>query len=257
MKKLIILTMLLLFFGCVEETETVDADRDGWMADNEDIIVSQNASAILITAPDCFSCDYGDYILFTVQTQELGTTIVDVTRLEHNSTQAKLLISHYEIEKLPTLILKKNTDWDHRTLSWWESQIGTFEGDSSLVMRDVYPPYYDLETGEFRGFVEFKLLVDNSCTECYDANQLADNLITSLRLIAEKEEVDIQSEEGMELIERYNITKVPTFIVNDEIREYPGFDEFWLSTGNPMGEDGWIVFRTVEDVGAYYITLDE
>ena len=246
---------MLLVFGCVDQLETIEEKKDR-RVDREDMIVSPNATAILIEAPDCFSCDYADYILFVVQTESLGTDIVDVTRLSHNSTEAGLLMDRYEIEELPVLILKKNTDWDHRTLSWWEAQIGSFEDDTSLVIRDVYPPYYDLETEEFIGFVEFKLLVDNSCTECYNVNQLADDMITTFKLIAEKEEIDIQSEEGKELIERYNITKIPTFIVNNDIVEYPGFKEFWLSTGNTIGEDGWIVFRTVEDLGAYYITLE-
>jgi len=256
MKRLALVMVLFLVFGCVaEETETVEENQ--WAVSEEDVdVLTKNATAVLIEAPDCPSCDYADYILYIVQTEELGTDIIDVTRLDYNSTEAKLLIERYEIKHVPALILHKETEWDHRTLSWWSAQIGTFENDNSLIMRDVFPPYYDLETGEFKGFVEIKLLVNKSCTECYDVNAFANDMISTFKFVAEKQEIDAESEAGQELIAEYNITQIPTYIVNEEALEYPDFEDFWMSNSNTIEGDGWMVFRAVDQLGANYITLN-
>jgi len=256
MKRLGLIMILLLVFGCVaEETEVQEEDK--WTVSEGDIpALTRNATAVLIEAPNCPNCDYADYILYSVQTEELGTDIIDVTRLSHNSTEAKLLIDRYGIEKLPALILNKDTEWDHRILSLWSAQMGTFENDNALILRDVFPPYYDLETEEFKGFVEIKLVVNKSCTECYDVNAFANDMISTFKFVAEKQEIDAESETGQELIAKYNITQIPTYIINEDALEYPDFEDFWVSKGNTKEGDGWMVFRAVDQLGANYITLN-
>jgi len=150
MKRLILLLVLIFVFGCIEQKTGADEGKGKWVATETGMFLTPNATAIVIEAPDCFACDYADYILLVSEREDLGTRITNITRLSHNSTQAKLLISRYKIGKVPVLILKKDTEWDHRMLSWWNSAIGTYETERTLVMREVYPPYYDLETGEFR-----------------------------------------------------------------------------------------------------------
>lgn len=246
MKRLILLLVLIFVFGCIEQKTGADEGKGKWVATETGMFLTPNATAIVIEAPDCFACDYADYILLVSEREDLGTRITNITRLSHNSTQAKLLISRYKIGKVPVLILKKDTEWDHRMLSWWNSAIGTYETERTLVMREVYPPYYDLETGEFRGFVEIRVLVNKSCTVCYDANAAADEIISAFKLIATKEEIDVGSEEGRELIERYGITDDSGYIMNSDALEYPGFEEFWVSEGNTIEEDGWLVSRKIK-----------
>ena len=66
----------------------------------------------------------------------------------------------------------------------------------------------------------------------------------------EKEEAyDISDAKGKELIAKYNITKVPTIILSEEIKAYPSstaLNQFFSAE-----KDGSYVFRKMDDVGTY------
>ena len=61
--------------------------------------------------------------------------------------------------------------------------------------------------------------------------------------------VDLSSDKGKELVQKYSIEKVPTVILSDEVRVYPsstGLGQFFS-----LEKDGSYVFRQLDVVGAY------
>ena len=121
---------------------------------------------------------------------------------------------------------------------------------------DLYDIYGNDSYDEETRVVSVILLLNSSCMECYNVNQFVDEMGSTFGFVAAQEEIEIETEEGKELVENYNITKIPTFILSEEALGYPGFEDFWTSKNNTI-EDGWLVFRAVEELGAYYISLDE
>lgn len=249
-----VLFLALIFnYGCLNQEKQTKENR--WIAQSG-MVIESNASAIVISAPNCTACDFADYVLMIVDREAPGIAPTEIERLDHASPKARALISRYKIEKLPVVILQKETEWDPRMLSLWSAQFGTLEDDNSLILRDIYPPYYDLKSGQLKGFVTIKLIVNKSCTECYDVDSFTNDMISVFKFIATKKEIDIESDEGKQFVAQYHIDKIPTFALSSDAAEYPGFNDFWLSKNNTIESDGWFVFRAVDQLGAYYIKLE-
>ena len=72
---------------------------------------------------------------------------------------------------------------------------------------------------------------------------------------AEETTVDISSEQGQALREKYNITKVPTMIASEELQYYKTINEIWEKVGT-IEDDGTYVFRDLDLVSEKYTTLE-
>ena len=240
---LVFLLVLSFIVGCITppvqvvNTSVVSSDR--WLA-KEGIAYTKNATAIVIEAPNCSNCDYANYVLQQIQTDALGTDIIQIRKVDYGSSEGNLLISYYQIDKLPTLILKKNGEWDQRTLQTWSENTGTFEGDGALVLRQVYPPYYDVKTGEIKGIVKFMLIINGSDAE---ANATADALSNQFKFIYVKNELNASSPEAQRIMMEYNLSKVPAVLLSPDAAVYPGFKDAWLKANNTVEKDGTFVLR--------------
>ena len=51
--------------------------------------------------------------------------------------------------------------------------------------------------------------------------------------IDEENIVDVKTDEGKELVEKYGITTVPTFFVSDAVADYPDLQQAWLFRRTP------------------------
>ena len=233
-----------------------EEEENPWVSE-DDWVLSPNATAIIVQPESCPEC-MGATMLLEILKQnadELGTTITDVEIVYDTSSEGRNLIVKYDILKTPALILRKEGQWDSRMLSTWFSEGGTVEDDSSLVLREPFPPYYDTTTDSVTGEVEFIYLTDSTCEECYNASAFANDLVMIFRMhVGEENEYDVSSVEGNALIEKYNITLVPTFIISDGASVYEGFEDFWFTHENTQ-DDGWYVFRDVTYLGVVYKDL--
>jgi hypothetical protein len=89
-------------------------------------------------------------------------------------------------------------------------------------------------------------LTDDSCEECYDVEQHRDIMMMAFGVyINEEEMIDISSAEGKELLEKYDITKVPTILMSEEAGKYQTIQLVWDQLGT-IEEDGTYVFRGFE-----------
>lgn len=232
-------------------------ETDGWVAE-EGVPLTPNATAIIIMPEDCPDCASSLILLKNLQSEwaDLGTNVVESGAIYDTSEEGRNMIIRYDIEKLPALVLQKEGQWDSRILSTWLADIGTVEDDGSLVQREVIPPYFDTTTDTVRGKVEFILLTDNSCTECYNVTLFASDLVNMFGLNVKSSTIyDLSSVEGNSIASQYGITITPTFLVSEDAGLYEGFEDFWFRRDNTQEEDEWYVFRDVPYLGVTYLTI--
>jgi len=62
---------------------------------------------------------------------------------------------------------------------------------------------------------------------------------------------DINSPEGKQFIQKYNIKKVPIIILSPDANYYLSLKQAWRSVGSTES-DGWFVMRNPEAIGTYW-----
>lgn len=99
-------------------------------------------------------------------------------------------------------------------------------------------------------------IVDSTCTNCYDISLHGSILATNYGVPVTNIEVyDVNSQEGVNLLNKYNILYVPTIIVSEGLKDY-GIVDVWSQLGTI--EDGWYVFRSTASMNSFgvYKRLD-
>ena len=207
-------------------------------------------SATIINAPNCESC-------FNVTTAlDQLKPIIKITeeiKLKSSKNEAQDLIQKYSINLLPTLILSEDV-FEYQQASKILEKLGTKESDGSYVLRSLAPPYYNVSSGEIKSRVKLTMLVDKSCTTCYNVSTHK-RILTGFNLIPYKEEtVDISSSLGQDLVKKYGIKAAPTIILSEEASVYNVLNGIWSQVGT-VESDGVYVFRNIEVIGEIYKDL--
>ena len=173
-----------------------------------------------------------------------------------SSSAGLSLIRNYNITKAPSFTLSSDAfEYDIIKEAW--SQVGTVENDGSLVYREVSPPYFDLTTKETKGLVDVTFITDETCTECYNVTvhkAILTNPAGYNLYIREEKFIDIADDEGEELLEKYNITAVPTFILTEGAQYYTMLNAIWPQVGT-VEDDGTYVFRNIGVMEVVYRDL--
>lgn len=183
----------------------------------------------------------------------LGIAVVNESTVDVSSEDGKSLLKKYNITKIPTIILSSEANEYSNIRSSW-ARAGTIEADGTLVLRELNPPYKDLTLKKVVGLVNVLYLSDKSCAECYDVSMHKSIVQRFGVSVASEVEYDITDSAGIELIKKYNITKVPTIVLTGDPSAYPALTNVWKSVGNIEG-DGAYVFRQVEIMRVKYKDL--
>ncbi|MBI4450950.1 hypothetical protein HY642_03170 [Candidatus Woesearchaeota archaeon] len=207
--------------------------------------------AVYILPKDCSDC----YNITSLTAQLKLSNVVISSEKALIAEDENDLLSKYNITKVPTLLLSGDVGlYDFIKAVW--PQFGTVEEDGTYVMRNVYPPYIDLDTGKERGKVTMTMLVDKTCPECYNPSLHSIILKGSFGMvIAEEKTVDVADDAGKAMLEKYNITKVPTVLLDGEAAVYSQLARVWNTVGT-VESDGTYVFRAVHQLaGSTYKDL--
>ena len=238
--------------------ETQEEEHDSWVAEEGEAL-SPNTTAMIILPEEYPDCNSSIILVENLKQDwaNLGTNIVETNIVYDSSEDGRNAIIRYDIEKLPTVVLQKEGQWDSRILSTWLAELGTVEDDGSLVQREVIPPYYDTENDTMRGHIEFIFIIDPKCSNCYDVKELTGDLTMLFGFdVTIAAEYDISSVEGSAIVSKYGITEVPTFLISDDAGVYSGFEGFWFAHDNTQEDDGWYVFRDVKHLGVEYVEVN-
>ena len=75
-------------------------------------------------------------------------------------------------------------------------------------------------------------------------------------VLGNEETIDISSEKGKQLLETYNLTKVPTIILSADAADYTVLAQVWSNVGI-IADDGSFIFTNMEQLeGAKYTDLE-
>ncbi len=179
--------------------------------------------------------------------KQAGVSIVEEKTVEYSSDEGLQLTSKFGVSAVPSLIISKDI-LDYESIKPVWSQLNTTEEDGSFALHFTAPPYVNVSTGETVGLVTLIMLNDTACSTCYDVS-MNKNILARMGITpAEEFSYDVSSDEGKELISKYNITKVPIIILSPDAKLYDIFVQAWPQVGD-VAEDGWYVMRTPEILG--------
>jgi thiol-disulfide isomerase/thioredoxin len=216
----------------------------------EDRLVGK-VDVLLIKNSSCNKCI--DLSFFPQDLEQVGVFVRDYNVLEFDSPKAKELMEYYLVDRIPVIFLSSDAiEYDFLSSSW--ENLGTVESDGILIYREAVP-YFDVFSGEVKGLVEVTRLEDKNCSDCLDSNLMVDPLKQMGIEIVKDTTIDVSSDEGKALIEKYSITKIPTIIVSSEAEEYIDFFTIWPEVGT-QEEDNNFVFRSLEIFEEKFISLE-
>jgi len=212
-------------------------------------VETENVSFILIRAPNCDNCTNGDTLAaqsLTIFNETGQFTVTGMDTPDSSSVEAKALISKYNITRLPVLIIMGNTSAVPSLVSSWESSVGSVESDGAMVSRDLPPPYYDIQSGKIVGLLQGIGITPDGCKSCINVSMYFQSLSSQYigMQFSNISYLDENSSQAQELITAYNITKLPTILLDPNAGMYPAFGQSIQPSGTVEG-DGWFVLRDV------------
>ncbi len=109
----------------------------------------------------------------------------------------------------------------------------------------LFKPTVNNQVSSSNDSVLITYLLDSNCLDCYDV-KVNEQILMQYGLNLTSRSFDINSGEGRALINKYNITKVPTFILSGgDLMNNSKLISVWPSVGS-FESDGSLVFRSPE-----------
>ena len=148
---------------------------------------------------------------------------VDITEeknLFSDESEAKELIRNFNMQKIPAMIISGEVNKTQQLKSFFDG-VGEFSGNNA-VYTSISPPYYDVSSAKVVGRVSIVNVVDSSCRECIPLAQVISSFKQADVAISKEDSYEYSSKEGMDLIGKFNITRIPAMLVSSDINYYEG-----------------------------------
>lgn len=186
---------------------------------------------LIIVGADCEECYDIEPAIQILQADYKIKEIENVT-----TENADEYIKKYGLTRLPAIIFTG----DISTLDLPELE----EKEGAKIFTKIPAPYYDIEKKGIVGYVTMTRLIDETCTECFNISLIEGQMAQAGIIVKNIETIDVNSAEGKELTEKYNITKIPTLLFNKELLAYEQIQQVWKDFGTEEA-DGTLVLRTL------------
>ncbi len=183
---------------------------------------------IALTDAACTQCIQLDGVITTLE--GAGIKMVDKQVQAYDSAEGKATIEKFGVARAPALLLS-NDVLVYEGMGKQLQALNLAEKNGYYAVHSIVPPYRDLASSQVKGLVEAIYLADESCKECFDVRVNKQILQRFGLAFASEKTVDTASKEGKELVNRFNIAKVPTFLVSGEAKEYASFNSVWKPVG--------------------------
>ncbi|MDP2684332.1 MAG: hypothetical protein Q8P20_04690 [bacterium] len=207
-----------------------------------------NLEITTITDQSCTDCSSLNGFIEYIKSQ--NAKVVKETYLDIKEEEAQSMISDYNIDTIPFIMVSGELDKDAELAKIWPAW-GSVQ-NNLFIQTNFIPPFIDLATNKVNGLVDITYITDDSCEECFDVKKNKNVLENNYGVkIVREDTFDISSKEGKEFKEKYNITKLPTFFINNEAANYSGLLNVWKNVGT-IESDGIYLFRSVEQLGVYH-----
>jgi len=199
-----------------------------------------------IVDSNCQNCS--SFVSFVNSLKQSGVFVSDEKTFEYTAAEAKSLISTQNIQRVPAIAMSDDILAYSQIAQYLNSINATDIG--GIITLTAQPPYLDLKTGTIKGFVDMIELTDNSCSSCYNVS-IHLSILQGYGLSAINiTNYDVSSADGKAIIQKYNITKVPTFVLSPEASLYSALNKIWPQVGF-ISKDGYYVFTATEVMKQY------
>jgi hypothetical protein len=218
---------------------------DGVSAPYQDVTgkIIGSVSGVIIEDRDCDGCSDASQVIDAMESS--GVYFGSKKELDISDSEAIRLIDELNIGIVPVIIISEDVD-AYPSIAQNIRKIG--KKIKGYYVIETQPPYVDVKTGEIRGRTELIMLEDSSCAECYDV-EVHKSILNRFGVYIESEnKVDVNSSEGQELIDKYNIELVPTVIIKGDVEVYTNLNNIWSRVGS-IENDGVYVFRDLKALG--------
>ena len=197
--------------------------------------------------PDCKECKPLSGL--KNQLEAIGVKIKNYEAIQDNSEKASRIIKENAISFSPVLLISEDIE-----KYWWifnSIENSFIKKDNYYILENPLPPYKDLEDKKIKGKVDITYIENKSCTDCLNISKLKTSF-QQIGIYIEKENyLDLSSSKGKTLINKYNITEIPTVILSEEIKYYESLKNLLGSVGT-FEDDEKFIFRKVSSLNAKY-----
>jgi glutaredoxin len=217
-----------------------------------EVVRTQPLVKTYIMNADCSNCnDLYDIMTYVVALNEtINMEVSYVTPEEIGITPERLpaLLFNESITAYPSII----KDWENNGMIVTSTR-NKFAG-TWYVLPVAHAPFYDAKEGAVRGRVSVTYIAMASCKECMEVPALQDEL-EAIGITPYHEEVlDVTSERAKLLIRKYNITAVPTIIMDGQAAFHSQLFPGWYAVGTVEG-DGMFILRKLDRMRVTYYDL--
>ncbi len=201
-------------------------------------------------------CDNCQNISSMIPALKKIMAITNVKEVAYGTAEAQDFIEKYNLKFVPTIIISSDAEEYEGFAETWQ-KYGTEEKDGSFILRNTIPPYVNTTTGEIVGLVDIIYLIDASCEDCYDV-MIHKQILQGFGMrFAKETTVDINTEQGQALLEKYGITKVPTIILSKDAAAYAVLGQLWSNVGVVADDDSYIFTEMNQLQGATFTDLSK
>jgi hypothetical protein len=202
-----------------------------------------NLLVTVIAPPKCDDCF--DKAAYAAAIRQLPNVNVTENNLEYNSTEAKELITKYNIGRLPAAIVTGETA--NLSLTSFKEKDGAYYFD------DTPPPYYNVSQRRVIGRISITYITSSACPNCFDITQFSEQLKGVGVAISAQRKLDAADKEAQAMITKYRITKIPAMLISGDALEYAVVSQVWSLVGT-QESDGMLVMRNIS--APYYDFAD-
>lgn len=209
----------LLFAGLLSASfvsSMVDNILGKKLADIEEAKKPANIEIVIIKDDSCEKCfDIAPYLDLV---KKANTSVISEKIIDFKSEDGKKIVEENKIEKLPSFIAKGEIEKNSSLKSLWQ-EIGKIS-EGRFVFTKVGNPYIEASSGKIKGDVEFIILQDKNCSDCFSLDDYINAFQKYGLPIGNKKVLDISSEEGAKAVKDYNIQKSPSLIIKGDVSHY-------------------------------------
>lgn len=231
-KKIFLVSIVLLLVLILVNTILIGVSSNVLNKKVNEIEEFNRPLEIRLSIIDCTECSDVSSVVNNIKSKNVE--VINEETLDRDSEEAKELISKYNIQKLPAILIFGEIDNDKITFNDFELK------DDALVLSKIFPPYLDVETNELKGIVSLIEIIDSSCEQCTSLSFMLDTLGQAGVVTGDWKKIEYNSQEGIDLISKQDIKQIPAMLFSDDIEEYEGMKEFFaqLESTNKNGYYG-------------------
>ncbi len=206
----------------------------------KDVGMDNKIIITVINNKDCDYCSDPSSIAEMIKNDK-NVDVSEVLELDYRDEKAKRLLEITRAKTVPVIMIEGNTFT--KTSVYKNMTPEDFEEyGNKYILVNFLPPFTNIENGEIIGKVNAIKLTDKSCNKCADINHMIIKFRELGIYMNDAKNIDISSDDGKVLIEKYDIEKVPVLILDQNMGLYPHIVNSWETLGS-IEEDGTYIVR--------------